>query len=320
MTVLRIGHGTLAQARFGLSPVAETISTIVLLGGRRRPAWLAEWIDGCRQDFSALTRAPQTKVLARILAETRWMPDFLTPAPAGTDTTFSEQIAVVGATPLSRARADLALAADGNLPPELDRADIVPLATGYLYEVWTRFVEPEWGLRSAVLQRDVFRRAGLLATSGWGSALEELDPAVRWIGNDCIEVNPYDHPEQILGDAELVLVPNSAGLSWLCIDPPRAYTVIYPAWAAAVPAAKQTRAGRDRLLGRNRAKIIHSLAAPGNTSHLAAELGLSLATVSDHLAVLRDAGLVESTRSGRSVIYRRTGLGDDLVAATAWNR
>ncbi|HWM00480.1 MAG TPA: winged helix-turn-helix domain-containing protein [Nocardioidaceae bacterium] len=321
MTVLKAGPGTLARARFGLSPIAETISTIVFLGGHRRPAWLADWIDARRDDFSAVTTGQETHVLARTLAETRWMPDFLTPVPTSTDTTFSEQIATVGATPPARARADLALAVDGRLPPELDRDDLVPLVVGYLAEVWTRFIEPEWARRSAILRRDVFRRAGLLATSGWASALEGLGPAVRWLGDDRIEINPYDYPEQVLGDADLVLVPNSAGLSWLCLDPPRAYTIIYPAWAAAAPTARPTRAGMDRLLGRNRATILHSLATPGSTSHLATELGLSLATVSDHLAILRDAGLVEGTRSGRSVLYQRTDLGDNLdAAATAWDR
>lgn len=46
---------------------------------------------------------------------------------------------------------------------------------------------------------------------------------------------------------------------------------------------------------------------------LAAEAGLSLANASQHLAVLRHAGLVETRRSGTTVHYRLTE--PELVAA-----
>ncbi|WP_084678371.1 winged helix-turn-helix domain-containing protein [Actinopolymorpha alba] len=42
-------------------------------------------------------------------------------------------------------------------------------------------------------------------------------------------------------------------------------------------------------------------------------LGVSLGTVSAHLAVLRDSGVVTGARTGRSVFYRRTERGDALA-------
>jgi len=44
---------------------------------------------------------------------------------------------------------------------------------------------------------------------------------------------------------------------------------------------------------------------------------MSMATVSEHLAVLRDAGLVSSDRHGREVLYRATRVGWALIEANA---
>ena len=69
------------------------------------------------------------------------------------------------------------------------------------------------------------------------------------------------------------------------------------------------------LIGRTRAKVLRRLAVPSSTTDLALVLRQSPASISEHLAVLRDTGLVESHRSGRHVIYRRTLLGSSLAAS-----
>lgn len=63
-----------------------------------------------------------------------------------------------------------------------------------------------------------------------------------------------------------------------------------------------------------RLEIIHVLAAgPCEVGRLAAEMGLSQPNVSQHLAVMRAAGIVEAEREGREVRYR---LADpDVVVA-----
>jgi ArsR family transcriptional regulator len=54
-----------------------------------------------------------------------------------------------------------------------------------------------------------------------------------------------------------------------------------------------------------RLEILHRLAAgPCEVGRLAGELGMSQPNVSQHLALMRAAGVVEATREGREVQYR----------------
>jgi DNA-binding transcriptional ArsR family regulator len=54
-----------------------------------------------------------------------------------------------------------------------------------------------------------------------------------------------------------------------------------------------------------RLEIIHLLAdGPRDVSRLAAEMGISQPNVSQHLAIMRAAGVVEAERDGREVRYR----------------
>jgi DNA-binding transcriptional ArsR family regulator len=70
------------------------------------------------------------------------------------------------------------------------------------------------------------------------------------------------------------------------------------------------------LVGRTRAEIVSHLDLPMSTTHLAHQLDLSAPTLSVHLSILRNAGVVDSRRDGRTVLYFRTSLGNHLLAAS----
>jgi len=59
------------------------------------------------------------------------------------------------------------------------------------------------------------------------------------------------------------------------------------------------------LASPRRLEIVHQLAAgPREVGRLAEELGMSQPNVSQHLAIMRAAGIVEAERAGREVHYR----------------
>jgi ArsR family transcriptional regulator len=68
------------------------------------------------------------------------------------------------------------------------------------------------------------------------------------------------------------------------------------------------------LASPRRLEILHRLAlGPCEVSRLADELGASQPNVSQHLSILRTAGVVEAERDGREVRYRLTDA-DVMVA------
>jgi DNA-binding transcriptional ArsR family regulator len=69
------------------------------------------------------------------------------------------------------------------------------------------------------------------------------------------------------------------------------------------------------LLGRTRAGVLAALQKPCGTVELAARVGISAASASEHTKALRDADLVETARCGRGVRHSLTYLGRSLLAS-----
>ena len=67
------------------------------------------------------------------------------------------------------------------------------------------------------------------------------------------------------------------------------------------------------LLGTIRAGLLVDLRTPASSTELAARLGVTTTAVNQHLRALRAGGLLVSARHGRSMLYRRSDLGDRLA-------
>ncbi|PSL53088.1 regulatory ArsR family protein [Saccharothrix carnea] len=111
--------------------------------------------------------------------------------------------------------------------------------------------------------------------------------------------------------------------SWLSASPSRRSGRRSPACALCYPAHgfgslwersdAPTNDALARLVGQTRARLLCELERPSTVTELATRLGVTVGAVSQHLGVLRAAGLAVSRREGREVVSLRTGLGLALV-------
>jgi hypothetical protein len=245
-----------------------------------------------------------------------WLADCLPLPPPHPRPTFCEELALVQALGDKRIRGDLRLASQTALPRVLYR----PGVTGYVVELldwlWTHTVATDWPRRERVLRADIVARANRLATHGWTGVLKDLGRSREWVGDGEMRISDSAMPTKELGpEAQLWFVPTHWMASWVGWDLPHRYAVYYPV-TGSLAAVEGSGGGLDRLIGANRACLLRALSEPVSTTALAAQSGLPIGAVGNHLKVLLDSGLVLRRRSGREVFYWRTALADSLVAAS----
>ncbi|MEN2420850.1 ArsR family transcriptional regulator [Streptomyces rimosus] len=177
-------------------------------------------------------------------------------------------------------------------------------------------LRPVWPLIQD-LHRDEFTRHALTtAEHGTAHALTRLVPNSRLRNNTWEVPSPKDQHITLTGQGVL-LHPTfhwtSHPLAAHHPDPPLHLT--YPA-GPHLPLQPTTKAPHDPLtaaLGPTRTQLLRLLTTPHTTTALARSLNVSAPTISAHTTALRAAGLLTTTRAGRSVIHERTALGTLLA-------
>jgi Helix-turn-helix domain len=321
---IEVGPGDLAASRFGIAPLFETVIAIGIAAERFRAGPVRPWLKRGRPAFRTIAGDPAVRTLAFLMHEHGYVADFLSPPPTRPNQTVAEQLAVARATPLEQARSEIARTVERLPEPEpdvrdlLEGPDVVQRLADGLERAWAVLIEPDWPVLRSILEQDILYRAGRLAAYGWAQALDGLSRKVRW-RDGVIEVDLRGDQVVGLDGAGLMFVPTVFSETTVTLERPWPYTLMYR--ARGVAALWEGREPREddalaRLLGRTRADLLRALAEPATTTWLSARLRVSLGGVGDHLAVLRASGLVTRERSGRSVLYRRTAVGDVLVGAS----
>jgi DNA-binding transcriptional ArsR family regulator len=240
-----------------------------------------------------------------------WIPGVITVAPAGDDEqAFGHELAQILTVSPAIVADDLAALGLERYPDDLPRkgADL-------LEWVWANAVRPYWPERRKIIEADIVARTTQLGRGGWAAALSDMRPGLRWLGEGRLQINAYENPPREISGAQLLFVPVTPTAGWVAWDEPHRYAVMYPCSGALAEPARRAAAPETlgALLGPARAAILMLVATPKSTTQLVALTGQRLGSVGRHLQILRDAGLLERRRVGRSVLYRRSPAGDLLV-------
>ena len=316
----KVSADTLAASRFVVSPLAEaTASLMTLEAGPAAYAGVREWLDTHRPAYrERLAGDPVTGLAVRAaLGQRGWIADFLTPAPPGAGMRpFAEEVAVIRDTAPEVVQADLEVSLVGEVPATLRRPDLAPRLAGLLEWVWTSTVLPYWPKRRQVLEADILVRSARLGHGGWVAALDGMRPGMRWLGDGRLQINARNYPPQDISGAQLLFVPVTPGQGWVSWEKPYRYALTYPCAGVLADAGQgPAPASLSALIGPGRAQLLILLDYPKSTTQLVALTGLGLGSVGGHLKTLRESGLVQRRRGGRSVLYYRTPAGDVLVSA-----
>ena len=322
MITLHFGPAALAHVRFAISPLVEVRRSRRLLddpgAGALHLPWVVEALKVTADlDLSLLRALDPTGV---------YTPDFVSPPPDTPLAEFEDELAAVAATPPEQARAEVERSYRRKPPlpavlepfvadPAAGVAEVVALLRAY----WERALAPHWPRIRALLEGDVLHRAREMADGGAERLFADVDPTVSW-ADGILSIDKRAQQSVDLEERGLLFVPSV--FAWpdvvLVTDPKWQPTIVYPArgvgtlWEPGRPAAPDALAA---LLGRVRAGVLAALDRPRSTTDLAQALGVSAGGVSQHLSVLREAGLVHGHRVGRVVLYLRSPAGDGLVGA-----
>jgi DNA-binding transcriptional ArsR family regulator len=313
------GPDDLLRTRFAITPVFELIGAVYALRDPRRYGVHRPWVDW------AIPRVRQLDLrlldVATPSGGPHW-PTFCGPPPRVPRAEIDDELARVRATPPERVAAEITRSYPAGVPstgrlfiddPAVGRDRLVDEMRAF----WEAALAPWWGVIASLLESEVAWRARRLASVGPRAAFAGLHETVRW-KDSVLSVSPTAKAAEDVGLAGrgILLIP--AAFTWPNVwprtDPPWDPALVYPAagvadlWTRDEPPS----GGLETLIGRRRARILLELERPAATLDLAARIGSSPGGTSEHLRVLRDAGLVAARREGRWVIYTRTSLGDSL--------
>lgn len=316
MIRMHFSDADLRQITFAPAPNAllETVLSVRLLHGA--PAggvWSRPGVRRLHRQMRG-SLAQRAGVLAPLVAPKSFVPAFLVQPDAGD---FAAGVELASQTPSSYLAADLSLLSPGQRAGRWARelAGGAPGArrtlAGDLHRYFTSSVEPLWPRIQAEAAADRSLRTETLLRGGIDALLATLHPDCRWQPPTLRIPVDGDHDIPLRGHGLLLIPSYFAPRPMVMYRPDAAIVLVHPI----VATDRSTEPGNvlGPLLGRTRAAVLSTLRDPATTTAVAERVGISLGSASQHTTVLRNAGLVATTRVGGAVRHTLTPLGQALL-------
>ncbi|MFJ3327243.1 winged helix-turn-helix domain-containing protein [Streptomyces griseus] len=274
-------------------------------------------------------RLPESRrLLSPLLPPYGYSPDFLTPT-SGERTTLRAAVDTLLRTPRPRLRAELTrLAGSTPLPgwaAALAEGDTDALARlgDALHAYQAQALLPHWRQVRADLEADRALRMRHLMDGGTEALLTGLGPGVRWQPPVLEVAYPVEQDLRLDGrglvlQASFFCWPTPTTLADSELPPVLVHPIHHTAdWAggpgATGPATERGPLGR--LLGQTRADLLRATRTGCSTVEAARLLQVTHPAVSQHMNVLRAAGLTTTVRTAGRAFHVATAEGRALLAA-----
>ncbi len=316
MIEYELAGNDLGEVRFAISPLNELVLSLRTLRDPGRFPLQLPWLRSTGPARAGL----DLELLGALTNESLWTPDFLSPRPYTPLGRIDDELAALTGAPAGVVRADLAEIHPAMLPPVLrGRPDkMLDRVLAALRDYWEACFEPYWVRMRTVLEADVVYRGRVTAQAGLAAMFAGIDPHVR-LDDTVLRVrlrSDLSYRTSTAGRG-LTLTPSLfSRRGSVPISPEEPPHILYPArglgtlWETKTTTPPTALVG---LIGRVRAQLLRLLETPTSSTELAVRLDVTPSAVNQHLRALRAAGLLISARHGRSILYRRSDLGDRVL-------
>lgn len=324
MVAIGLSADAVARIRLAISGLWEVVASIRVLRDPGAHAIHLPWVHQVRPALrnAGLIDSAGGLLWQLIPSAPGYLPDFLTPQPEGPSTDLAAELDLLCATPFDVVREQLGRyrGADSEAVRTLaaDPAAGLRRIANEIQAYWEIALAPYWPRIHTLLETEVYHQARRLAEGGAAALLNELHHQVRWDESTLSITQRFCTATDVADGHGLVLVPSCfVWPSVLSVPIGESPQLAYPARGIATLWERPPHAttSLSAVIGRSRARLLVEMRAPVSTTELARRTGISAGGVSQHLAVLRAAGLVTTHRHGKTMLSTRTTTAEALLSA-----
>lgn len=313
-----IVRNAVGRLRFAPSPLCElALSAMIVRYPERHPfheKWFAE--------TAAAREAVGVERILSLINPDKWVLDTLMRHPVRRGSSFAQEFSALAAVPAGIFRRDVERV--WGTPPEImGRTDsaIKDFVLETVDAYWHACFARHWPAFRKVLDADVTFRGAELAANGVAAAVSGAAPAFIVRGSDLVlplRIRAGLGFDATAGERGVTLLPTLVKWGTNLPNLPQSDLVFsYRARGRGrlAPTEVDSRPGLVGILGRTRTELLVSLDEPASSTAIALFMGVTTAAANQHLRALARAGLLQTNRFGRYVLYERTELADQLISA-----